>query len=108
MEEPTILARFSTVDLVNFQYHLGEELEDRYVLLKCRSRDGKARELRFNQPSNLKIDEGISGALTGMAIIDISGRQWSHAKIEVINFEQDDGITFLAMSLDVLVDEIST
>lgn len=107
-EEPTILAGFSSFDLVDFQFHLGEAFEDQYVLLKCKSRDGKARELRFNQPSNLKIDEGFSGVLTGMAIRDISGRQWSHAKIAVINFEQDDGITFLAMSMDVLVDEMCT
>ena len=81
---------------------VGEELEDRHILMKCRSRDGKSRELLFHQPSNLKIDEGFFNGLSGMAIIDISGRQWSSAKIEVINFEQVPGITFLAMYLEIL------
>ena len=108
MQEPTILAGFSNVDLVDFQYHIGEDLNDRYILMKCKSRDGKVRDLRFNQPSNLKIDEGFWDGLSGMAIVDISSRQWANAKIEVVNFEQDPGITFIAMSMDVLVDEIST
>ncbi len=108
MDEPTILAGFSNVDLVDLQYHIGEEYDDRFILLSCRSRDGKARQLRFNHPTNLKIEEGFDVCLTGMEVIDISSRQWANAKIEVINYEQDPRITFLAMSMEILVDEIGT
>ena len=61
--------------------------------------------LKFEQISNLKIDSDFNGSLSGMVILDIKDRQWAHAKIEVHNFEQDPGITFLAKNMEVIIDE---
>jgi hypothetical protein len=109
MSEPVLLSGFSNTDLIDFRYHLDhEDFSNSLIDLVIRSRDGLSRELRFRQVSNLKIDEGFSGGLSGMIIVDISSRQWSNARVEVQNFEQDAGITFLAQKMEVVIDEFNT
>lgn len=109
MNEPILLSGFSNTDLVDFRYQLDpENFSNSSIELIIRSREGQSRKLRFEQVSNLKIDEDFSGCLSGMIIVDISSRQWGNARIEVQNFEQDSGITFLAKSMEILHDEFNT
>jgi hypothetical protein len=109
MSEPILLSGFSNTDLIDLRYHLDpDDFSNSHIDLVIRSRTGLCRELRFKQVSNLKIDEGFSGGLSGMIIVDISSRQWSNTRIEVQNFEQDAGITFMARYMEVIVDEFNT
>lgn len=109
MSEPILLPGFSNADLIDLRYHLDpDDFTNSLLDLVIRSRDGLNRELRFKQVSNLKVDEDFSGCLSGMIIVDISSRQWGNARIEVQNFEQDAGITFLAQYMEVIVDEFNT
>ena len=109
MSEPIILSGFSNADLTELKHHLDpENFSNNYIEIELRSRTGLTRKLRFDQVSNLKIDEGFSGNLSGMIVVDISIRQWGNARVEVQNFECDPGVTFLAMKMEVLHDEIST
>ncbi len=109
MSDPILLSGFSNTDLTDLRYHLDpENYSNNYIELAIRSRAGLIRKVRFEQVSNLKIDQEFSGSLSGMVIVDISSRQWSNARIEVQNFEQDPGVTFLAQSMEVLHDEFNT
>lgn len=109
MNENVIFADFANTDLINFHYHTNpDDYSDSFIELFLQNRVGKTRHLRFNHVSNVVIESGFSGYLGGMEIIDISHRQWASALIEVGNFEQDPGIKFLAMSMDILVDELNT
>ena len=85
-----------------------KKFEEKYLILTCKNRNDKIRKLRFTNPSKLIIEDGFYDCLTGMEIIDISSRQWGNAKIEVINYEQDPGITFLAQDMEIILDEINT
>ena len=109
MSDPILLSGFSNTKLKDFRYHIDPESHlNNYIELDIFNKFGLNRKLRFENVSNLKIEEGFSGDLSGMVILDISRRQWDSAKIEVYNFEQDAGITFLANNLDVLLDELDT
>ncbi len=109
MEEPVLLGGFSNTDIVNFVYHTNpENCDDSYIEIEAQSRTGERRRLRFEQVSNLEIENGFSGCLTGMIIIDIGSRQWDGSRVEVQNFEQDAGITFLANSVEIVLDEFHT
>jgi hypothetical protein len=64
----------------------------------------EVRRLRFLSPRNVHVDEGFCGQCHGLAIHDIRSRGWDGIAVEVINFEQNPGITFLAagvVDLDV-------
>jgi hypothetical protein len=109
MSEPILLSGFANSDLIDFRYKLDpDNYSNSYIELSVRSRAGLNRNLRFNQVSNLQIDSGFSGCLNGMVIIDISSRQWGRARVEVRNFEQDPGVSFLAQEMEVLLDEFDT
>jgi len=96
-------------DLVDLRYQLNpENYSSNSIELVIRSRAGLDRKLRFEEVSNLKVDQEFSGNLSGMVIVDISSRQWGNACIEIQNFEQDPGITFLAQRMEVLHDEFNT
>ena len=109
MSEPILLSGFSNTDLVEIKYQLDpERYSNSYLELAIRSRDGLNRKMKFEQVSNLEIDQDFTGDLSGMIIVDISSRQWDQAHIEVQNFEQDPGVTFLAKSMEIIIDEINT
>lgn len=59
-------------------------------------------KLRFNQPQGLEIEKGFCGYVSGMEILDIRDRQLDGIGVEVRNFEQDAGITFLARDVQEL------
>ena len=104
MSDAVLLAGFSNMDLVDFHYHIDWlSWKDSYIELVAQGQ-GRGRHLRFLGVSNLRIDEGFNGSLSGMEIVDISNRQWDSARIEVRNFEQDPGITFLAVSMEAISD----
>lgn len=104
MSDSVILAGFSNTELVDFHYHIEwESWGDCFIELFAKEGE-KMRHLRFNGVSNLKIEEGFCGALSGMLVMDISARQWDSSRIEVQNIEQDPGITFLAHSMDIISD----
>jgi len=104
VSDSIILAGFSNMDLVDFHYHIEwESWKDSFIELFAKKGE-KTRHLRFNGISNLKIQEGFSGSLSGMLVVDISARQWDSALIEVQNIEQDPGITFLAHSMEIIND----
>jgi len=104
-DEPTILGGFTNCDIDHLEYHLGDEYQESYIRLKCNNRKGLKRELVFHSPSNLEIQKDSFGSLSGMEVIDISTRQWDCAKIEVINYEQDPGMTFIAKSMEIILNE---
>lgn len=104
MNDTVVLADFSNMDLVDFHYHIDwQSWKDSYIELIAQGR-GRRRHLRFSGVSNLRIDEGFNGSLSGMEIVDISDRQWDSARIEVRNFEQDPGVTFLAVTMGTISD----
>jgi hypothetical protein len=108
MDEPILLSGFTNTDLIDIRYHLDpEDFSNSFIELTAQTRTGEKRSLKFGQVSNLKIDSGFCGSLSGMVIVDIKSRQWGHSKIEVQNFEQDPGVTFLAASMEILEDEFS-
>ena len=97
-----ILSGFSNMELVDFHYHLDwQSWKDSYIELIVQGK-GEKRHLRFTGVANLRIEEGFGGNLSGMEIVDISDRQWESARIEVRNFEQDPGITFLAATMETV------
>jgi hypothetical protein len=108
MNEPILLSGFSNVSLVDLRYHLDQEdfMLSSIELIIMNSR-GKIRHLKFEQISNLTIENGFNGNVSGMVVVDIKGRQWSHSNVEVQNFEQDPGITFLAKNMKVLINEFN-
>ena len=106
MNEPVLLEGFGNSDLIDFNYHLDpNEFINSTIELIVKSKNGDNRVLKFCEISDLRIDDGFSGSLSGMIILDISNRQWAYARVEVHNFEQDPGITFLAQSMEIIRDE---
>jgi hypothetical protein len=102
MNDAVIFAGFSNMHLVDFRYHIDwQSWKDSYIELVAQG-PGRNRHLRFSGVSNLQIDEGFNGSLSGMEIVDISERQWDSVRIEVRNFEQNPGITFLAASMETV------
>ncbi len=102
MSERLLLGGFSNMRLLDFHYHVDPvSWESSYIELVAEGQ-GKTRHLRFKAPRNLRIEEGFDGSLSGMEILDISDRQWDSARVEVANFEQDPGITFLATSMEIV------
>ena len=105
MSEKVMFADFANTDLVDFNYHIDPwDPLDNSIFLVAHDRAGNFRKFKFIGVSNLAIEEGFNGYLGGMEIIDISCRQWSHARIAVQNFEAESGISFLAMSIEVVSD----
>jgi hypothetical protein len=104
MNDAVLLAGFSNMNLVDFHYHIDwQSWKESYIELIAQGQEG-SRHLRFSGVSNLRIDEGFNGSLSAMEIVDISDRHWDSARIEVRNFEQDPGITFLALSMETISD----
>ncbi|MCR9933814.1 hypothetical protein [Vibrio antiquarius] len=102
MSEKVIFADFANNDLVEFKYNVDPwDSTLSSIELVSHDRNGIFKSFKFEGVSNLEIEKGFSGYLGGTAIIDISGRQWAHAQIEVHNYESDSGISFLAMSFSV-------
>ncbi len=109
MNEPIILSGFTNSDLVDLQYHIdAEDFKNSFIEIVAQDRIGNKRKLRFWQVSGLQIDKGFFGGLSGMIVVDIKSRQWSGSSIEVQNFEQDSGITFLANRMEIVLDEFNT
>jgi hypothetical protein len=92
------------MQLVDLHFHIDWiSWKESYIELVAEA-PGKRRHLKFNAPRNLRIEEGFRGNLSGMEIVDISDRQWDSTGIEVTNFEQDAGITFLAANMEIVSD----
>jgi hypothetical protein len=83
-------------DIVHMDWHLLGDAPGKSHLDLTFVNGGEIRRLRFLSPRDLKIDEGFCGVCSGLEILDISRRQWDNTKVEVINFEQHPGITFIA------------
>jgi len=62
-------------------------------------KDDEVRRLRFLSPTRVCVDEGFCGQCHGLAIHDIRSRGWDRIAVEVLNFENAPGITFLAASV---------
>ena len=104
MNEPVVLSGFSSMELVDLHYHIDwSDWKASYIELIALGQ-GRKRHLRFHGVSNLRIEEGFNGSLSGMEIVDISSRQWASARIEVRNFEQDPSVTFLAATMESVND----
>ncbi len=109
MDEPVLLSGFSNSYLTDFYYHSNpDDFEESYIKITATDSNKNKRVLLFKQPSNLVIEKDFNICLSGMVIVDISSRQWGHSRIEVQNFEQDPGITFLAKSMEIVADEFYT
>ncbi|HEY8158834.1 MAG TPA: hypothetical protein VIF10_09035 [Methylobacter sp.] len=104
MTDRLILGDFSNMKLFDLHFHMDWiSWQDSYIELVAEA-PGRRRHLKFSSPRNLCIEQGFNGNLSGMAIMDISDRQWDSTNLEVINFEQDAGITFLAESMEIIGD----
>ncbi len=102
LSEKVLFADFANTDLVEFKYNIDPwDSSTSSIEMVVHDRAGTFRKFKFNKVSNLTIEEGFTGYLGGTAIVDISCRQWSHAQIEIQNFESDPGINFLAMTVEV-------
>lgn len=102
--DPVILGGFRGMRLVDLHFHQDwDSWKESFIELLAVNGD-KTRHMRFDGVTNLKIDEGFSGSLSGMEILDISARQWYCWRIEVRNTEQDPGITFLANRMKIISD----
>jgi len=104
MDEPVLLSGFSNMQLIELHLHIAQEssLDTSIDIIAVGA--GKRRHLRFLGVSKLQIDQGFSGSISGMEIVDISSRQWDSARTQVRNFEQDPGITFLAAAMENVSD----
>lgn len=102
MTDKLILAGFSNMLLVDFHFHIDWIFPEEDYIEFIADAPGRKRHLRFKAPRNLHIEEGFNGNLSGMAVMDISARGWDSTSIEVINFEQDPGITFLAANVEII------
>ena len=104
MSEPLIMGGFSNFKLLDLNYHLDQvDIENSFIELKLINPSYQLRHLKFIWPTCLCIEEGFR--LSGMEINDISSWQWGNSRVQVRNFEQDPGITFLAKEMVVIVDE---
>ena len=75
------------MQLVDFHYHIDwHSWNEGYIELVA-EHQSKRWHLRFLGVSNLRIEEGFLGALSGMEVLDISDRQWDSALIEARNFK---------------------
>jgi hypothetical protein len=93
-----ILPRPWTYDLERIDWWPSPLTAKTFVDLTFRKGD-EVRRLRFLSPSNVQVDAGFCGQCSGLAIHDIRSRGWDRITVEVRNFEQDPGITFLAASV---------
>ncbi|MCK5944792.1 MAG: hypothetical protein KAI24_22580 [Planctomycetes bacterium] len=93
--EHSILPGAFRYDLERIDWHPRFTLGEGFIDLVFRRGDER-RRLRFMDPSQVQIDQGFNGQCSGMVINDISRRGWEGVRIEVVNFEQDPGITFYA------------
>lgn len=103
MIDKLILGGFNKL-LVDFHFHIDWIFPEENYIELIADAPGRKRHLRFKAPRNLHIEEGFNGNLSGMAVMDISARGWDSTNIEVLNFEQDPGITFLAASMEIVSD----
>jgi len=93
-----ILPRPWTYDLERIDWRPSPLMAETFIDLTFRKGD-EVRRLRFVSPSNVRVDEGFCGQCSGLAIHDVRSRGWDGITVEVCNFEQDPGITFLAASV---------
>ncbi len=100
MNNHVLLTGFSNMQLVDLHLHIDHASMMGSKIEIVAEGGGEKRHLRFAGASNLRIDEGFTGSLSGMEIVDISSRQWDLARIQVRNFERDPGITFLAATME--------
>ncbi len=97
-----IIDKPHTYELVNFYWHMcQDDFSATYIDLHL-TKDGKLVKLRFSQPVEVKIDNGFSGNIAGMSILDIRAQQLERIGVEVRNFEQDPGITFKANKATII------
>ena len=89
-----------TYELISIYWHLNQEdFSSTYIDLHLK-KGAKIIKLRFYQPVQVKIGDGFDGNICGMLINDISSQQLDRLKVEVVNFEQDPGITFKANTVE--------
>ena len=106
IEEPDhpILPRPWTYDLVQVDWRSTPAIAEGWLDLKFQ-KGAEQRRLRFLAPTEVQVDRGFMGQPTGLRIVDIRSRGWDRVGIEVLNFEQDPGITFFAADV-VDLDEV--
>jgi len=72
-----------------------EAHESTYIELHLK-KNSEIKKLQFIQPVDLEIEKGFYGNICGMEILDIKDHQLDNIGVQVRNFEQDAGITFMA------------
>jgi hypothetical protein len=105
-EEPfhPVISEPWTYDLVGMHWKLDPKDDRKDTLDLTLRKDGVVRRLRFLQPHNIKIDQSFHGNLGGFTILDVTSRQWDGINVEVKNYEQDPGLTFVAADVIELGD----
>lgn len=78
-----------------------DDYKNSYIDLHLKKGD-EIKKLRFFQPIDLEIEKSFNGNICGMEILDIKDRQLDSINVEVSNFEQDSGITFLAKKVEII------
>ena len=78
---------------LNCQYDFGD-FRNSYIDMRLQ-KGVTIRRLRFQSPFDLKIQPHFPSC-SGLEILDISGRQWELATVQVRDFEQEQAISFYA------------
>jgi hypothetical protein len=90
-----ILSRPWTYHLERIDWRPSPTIAETWIDLTFCKGDER-RRLRFIAPTAVEIEKDFRGQCSGLAIRDIRSRGWDGIRIEVVNFEQDPGITFFA------------
>ena len=92
----TIIKNPNEYEIIYMSYKLSHDnYEQSYIELHL-EKGGVVKKLKFTQPTELEIEKGFTGNICGMEILDINDKQLENIGVQVRNFEQDPGITFLA------------
>ncbi|MCI5144302.1 MAG: hypothetical protein D3923_01955 [Candidatus Electrothrix sp. AR3] len=96
----TIIDKPHLYDVVYIEWNINPyDYKESHLILHLQ-KDDMIKKLKFIQPTEVEIEKGFNGVTcSGMEIIDVKDRQLDNIKVQVRNFEQDAGITFMAFDV---------
>jgi hypothetical protein len=96
----TILDKPHEYDVVYMEWNINPyDYKESHLILHLQKGE-EIKKLKFIRPTEVEIEKGFNGVnCSGMEIIDIKDRQLDNINIQVRNFEQDAGITFMALDV---------
>jgi hypothetical protein len=92
-QHPVIEAPFS-YNLASFLWSISPVDQSQSFIELHLEKNGLVKKIRFDQPTEVEIEKGFSGCISGLEILDISSWQLCNIGVEVSNFEPLEGISF--------------